>query len=285
MGLKVNALNIGTAGIPGSSKKPGTAEGVKRERELGLSAMELEFVHSINISAEKAPEVRKAGEENSIVLSCHAPYYINLNAKEKPKWHASIGRIVQSAKIASLCGGYSVCFHPGYYMKDQPGKVYAKMKESMTKIMEELKDAKVNDVWVRPETAGRVTQFGSLKELFELCRELQDYNVLPCIDWSHIHATSNGKYNTRKEFEDVLSSMEKSLGKKALQNVHFHCQGVNYTEKGERNHIMLDDSDLNYRELVAVWKEWKLKGVVVAESPVPEKDALILKKVYDEMAL
>ena len=280
---KIDFLAFGTAGIPSSAKKPGTAEGIKRIPELGLSAMEMEFVHSINISAEKAPEVKKSADENFINLTCHAPYYINLNAKEKPKWHASIARIVQSAKITSLCGGYSVCFHPGYYMKDNPKDVYAKVKEAMINIMEQLKDAKANDVWVRPETAGRVSQFGNLAELFELCRELQDYNILPCIDWSHIHATSNGKYNTKKEFEDVLSLMEKSLGKKALQNVHFHCQGVNYTEKGERNHIMLDDSDLNYKELIKVWKDWKIKGVAIAESPVPEKDAVLMKKVYDKM--
>lgn len=280
---KIDFLSFGTAGIPSSAKKPGTAEGIKRIPELGLSAMEMEFVHSINVSAEKAPEVKKSADENSVNLTCHAPYYINLNAKEKPKWHASIARIVQSAKITSLCGGYSVCFHPGYYMKDNQKEVYVKIKEAMINIMEQLKDAKVNDVWVRPETAGRVSQFGNLAELFELCRELQDYNVLPCIDWSHIHATSNGKYNTKKEFEEVFSLMEKSLGKKALQNVHFHCQGVNYTEKGERNHVMLDDSDLNYKELIKVWKDWKIKGVVIAESPVPEKDAVLMKKVYDSI--
>ena len=118
----------------------------------------------------------------------------------------------------------------------------------------------------------------NFKELFNLCSEFE--NVLPCIDWSHIHAYTNGKYNTTKEFGEVLALMEKKLGKISLNNVHFHCQGVNYTEKGERNHLNLKDSDLNYKDLVKVWKEFKLKGIVVCESPNIEKDALLLKETY-----
>ena len=72
-------LLFGTAGIPMNSKGNATAEGVTSVKKLGLGAMELEFVRSVNISKERAPEVKKSAEENNIVLTCHAPYYINLN--------------------------------------------------------------------------------------------------------------------------------------------------------------------------------------------------------------
>ena len=107
-------LLFGTAGIPASSSGP-TAVGIGDVKKLGLGAMELEFVHSINISKEKAPEIKKAAEQNNIVLTCHAPYFINLNSLEKPKLKASIQRILGSARILNLCGGWSVCFHPGFY--------------------------------------------------------------------------------------------------------------------------------------------------------------------------
>ena len=74
--------------------------------------------------------------------------------------------------------------------------------------------------------------------------------------------------------------MEKKLGKRAMQNVHFHCQGINYSEKGERNHIFLEESDMNYKDLVKVWKDFKLKGVVIAESPEPQRDAILLKNLF-----
>ena len=70
------------------------------------------------------------------------------------------------------------------------------------------------------------------------------------------------------------------MGKKSLDNVHFHCQGVEYTEKGERWHLNLKESDLKYQELLNIWKEFKIKGVIIAESPNVEEDSMLLKKTY-----
>src|SRR3989338_1933478 len=256
--IKPNKLNFCTSGIPLSTKKPNTIEGLKRVKELNLDGMELEFVHSIHVKREKTPEV-------------------NLNAKEKPKWHASISYIAQSAKITYLCNGYSVCFHPAFYMKDNPKDVYNKVKEAIKLILDNLKRDGV-EIWMRPETAGKISQFGNINKIINLSEEFE--NVLPCIDWSHLHAYSNGKYNSEEEFKEVLSLMEKKLGRNALNNVHFHCQGVAYSEKGEKNHLNLKESDLNYIDLVKTWKEFKIKGIVVCESPNVEADAKLLKELY-----
>src|SRR3989344_9490221 len=135
----MDKLRFGTAGIPICTKGD-TLKGIGQIRKLNLDAMELEFVHSINISKEKAPEVMKAARDNNVILTCHAPYYINLNSDDKKKFHASIGYIKNSALIASLCGGYSICFHAGYYQKQEAKKVYEKIKEGIKKIVNEVKE-------------------------------------------------------------------------------------------------------------------------------------------------
>ena len=61
-GIFMKELLFGTAGIPISSKGP-TEQGIADVKKLGLGAMELEFVRSINISREKAPLVKKAAEK------------------------------------------------------------------------------------------------------------------------------------------------------------------------------------------------------------------------------
>ena len=277
--IKPNKLNFATSGIPLSTNPRDTINGLKQVKKLNLDGMELEFVHSIHVKKEKTPEINKTAKENDLIISCHSPYAINLNAHEKPKWHASIQRIIQSAKITYLCNGYSVCFHPAFLMGDSPEKVYNKVKEAIKLILKELKKDDV-EIWIRPETAGKISQFGDLSEIIKLSEELE--MVLPCIDWSHIHSFTNGKYNTKEEFREVLILMEKKLGKEALNNVHFHCQGINYNEKGERNHLNLKDSDMNYKDLVKTWKEFELKGIVVCESPNIEKDALLLKETYSK---
>jgi len=164
-------------------------------------------------------------------------------------------------------------------MKDNPKDVYNKVKEAIKLILQELKKDEI-EIFIRPETAGKISQFGNINEIIKLSEEFE--NVLPCIDWSHIHAYNNGKYNTKEEFKEVLSLIENKLGRNALDNVHFHCQGINYNEKGERNHLNLKESDFNYKELVKVWKEFKLKGVVICESPNVEKDSLLLKETYEK---
>ncbi len=269
-------LLFGTAGVPLSTHDRNTINGIARVNELGLGCMELEFVHSINITKEKAPDVKKQAEKYDVLLTCHAPYFINLNAVEPEKKHASMYRIEKSAEILDLCGGWSVCFHPGFYLKDERNKVFETIKERIKEVRKRMDD-KGYDLWLRPETTGKETQFGSYEELLKISQEVN--GVMPVFDFSHIHARTN-KYNTEPEFRKVLGSVEHYLGREGLNNMHIHLSGINYSEKGERNHLILKESDMNYRDLLKVWKEFKIKGVVISESPNIEEDALLLKKIY-----
>ena len=270
-------LLFGTAGIPISAKGEGTAEGIKEVKNLNLEAMELEFVRNINITEQKAPEVKDAAKKNNIALTCHAPYFINLNSAENKKIKASIARILNSARIANLCGAYSVCFHPGFYMKENKEKVYSTIKNNIKEIIKILKNEN-NNIWVRPETTGKGSQFGNIHELISISSELEQ--VLPCVDFSHVHARSNGRLNNLKEFSNILELIEKKLGKQALNNMHIHAAGIAYSNKGEKHHLNLKESDFNYKELLKALKEFKCKGILISESPNIERDALLMKKYF-----
>lgn len=273
----MDKLRFGTAGIPISTPEPGTENGIRHVRKLGLDAFELEFVRSINITKERGPAVKKAAEESDVVLTCHAPYYINLNSLEKAKLKASVGRILNSARIAWLCGGWSVTFHAAFYMKMDSGKVYENVKGCIKEIVKTLQD-EGNKIWVRPETTGKGTQFGSLDEILRLSQEID--GVMPCVDFSHLHARSAGKLNSYEEFSGILEDIEKALGKEALFNMHMHTSGIAYTEKGEKNHLNLKQSDMRYQELMKALRDFKVKGVLISESPNIEEDALLMKKDF-----
>lgn len=275
-------LLFGTAGIPICARGSDTATGIAEVRNLGLDAMELEFVRSINITKEKAPLIKKSAKDNNIVLTCHAPYFINLNSLETKKVKASIQRILSSAKIANLCGGYSVCFHPGFYMKETKENTFERIKKNIKEIVSKIKDDG-NKIWVRPETTGKESQFGSYEELIKISEDISQ--VLPCIDFSHLHARSVGAMNSYDEFSKVLGRVEKKLGKNTLNNMHIHVSGIEYGEKGERKHLILEDSDFNYKELMKALKDYKVKGVLICESPNIEDDALLMKKFYDSIFL
>ncbi|RJQ17292.1 hypothetical protein C4573_04540 [Candidatus Woesearchaeota archaeon] len=275
---KITKLHFGTGGIPLSTEPRNIDNGIRQIKQLGLSCMEMEFVQSVFITKETAPKVKESAKKEEVVLTAHGSYYINLNAKEKDKLDASIQRILAAARITSLCGGYSITFHPAFYLKDAKEQVYETVKQQLKTIIKTLQNESV-DVWIRPETTGKPTQFGDYLELLKLSSEIEQ--IMPCVDFAHLHARSNGKFNTYEEFAEVLTDIEKFLGKEGLQNMHIHMSGINYGEKGEKNHLELKDSDFQYKELMKAFKEFKIKGVVICESPNLEKDALLMKKEYE----
>ncbi|MFA5125903.1 MAG: TIM barrel protein [archaeon] len=278
--MSFQKLLFGTAGIPISTPEHNTIEGIKHVHVLGLDGMELEFVHSVHISKEQAPEVKKIAIENEVVLTCHGSYYINLNAVERPKMHASVSRVLSCARRAESAGAFSMTFHAGFYLKDSPEKTFSNIKKCFEEIISELKSTK-NKITIRPETTGKGKQFGSLEELLSLSSQLD--NVLPCIDFSHLHARSNGKMNSYNEFRQILEQSEKVLGKNFLKNLHCHVSGIEYTDKGERNHLVLKESDFKYKELLQAIKEFNCAGMIICESPNIEEDALLLKKTFESL--
>ena len=270
-------LYFGPAGIPHSAKGKPIKEGVIEVKRLGLDAMEIEFVRRISLTEKAAVEVEKTARSLGVLLTVHAPYYINLASKDQDKLEKSIERIVKSAIIGKKAGAWSVCFHAGYYLGRSPDEVYRIISDALQRALEELDSAGVK-IWIRPETTGKPTQFGSLEETVKLSQELE--NVLPVVDFAHLHARSNGKYNTYEEFTSVLEYIEKYLGKTALRNMHIHISGIDYGEKGEIQHLNLEESDLNYKDLIQALRDFNVKGAVICESPNLEDDALLLRNTY-----
>lgn len=161
-------------------------------------------------------------------------------------------------------------------------KVYEVVKSHLKSIVKTLQNEGIK-LWVRPETTGKGTQFGDIDELIRLSQEVEQ--VLPCVDFSHLHARSNGKFNTYPEFSGILEKLEKGLGRQALENMHAHVSGIEYSAKGERNHLTLEESDMNYKELIRALRNHNCSGVIISESPNLEKDAMTMKREYEkEMA-
>lgn len=242
-----------------------------------MDAMELEFVRGVRYNRERAEEAREVASNLDVVLTAHAPYYVNLNGAEEELRRRSAEMIKETGRALKNYGGKSVAFHAGAYRKHPPEIVYRQIKNLLADIVRELRKED-NWVQVRPETMGKSSQFGSLEEVISLSREIP--GVFPCIDFAHLHARTGGKVNTFKEFCEVLELVRNTLGKAALADLHLHISGIEYTAKGERRHLPLQKSDLDYKALLKALKEFNAQGVIICETPVMEEDALILKREY-----
>src|SRR3989338_3303236 len=274
----MNKLLFGTSGIPLSTNPRNTIEGIKQVKKLGLDNMEIEFVRNVNISLEKAPEVRKIKTEQEINLTCHGQYWVNLNSQDKAIVEASKKRIIDACTIADAAGVWSICYHMAYYMKLEKEVVFLNIKNALKDVFKELRDRSINKLWLRPETGGKINQFGDVDELVRLSQEFEQ--IQPCIDFAHHFARTQGKCNTYADWSRILETIEKGLGREGLDNMHCHMEGIVYGASGEKNHVNLKECTINYQELVKAWKDFKIKGVITCESPNIEEDALLLKNTY-----
>ena len=160
----LSELRFGTAGIPFTTNPRNTINGISQVKKLGLHAMELEFVQSVNIREEQAPLVKKTSEENNVVLTCHGQYFINLNSLDAKKIDASKQRIYFAAKRAFQCGAWSMCFHAAFYQGESKEKTFKQVHDSLKEVVSDLRNEGI-EIWVRPETMGKQTQFGTIEEV------------------------------------------------------------------------------------------------------------------------
>lgn len=221
--------------------------------------------------------VAEIAAREGVKLSAHAPYFINLSAHEPEKIRASQGRILQTARIASICRAESIVLHTAFYLGDPPEETYGNVKKHLAEVVHQLKQ-ETNRVWIRPEVMGKPSQLGTIEEICSLSIELE--GIAPCIDFAHWHART-GAFNSYPEFASILQEVEERLGRVALDNMHIHASGIAYGKKGETKHLNLKESDFQYAELLQALKDYDAKGMVICESPNLEEDALLLQETYN----
>jgi len=96
------------------------------------------------------------------------------------------------------------------------------------------------------------------------------------------HKTSVLKKKITQSKNDLLSKYEEILGKDALKRLHIHLSGIEYSSKGERNHLPILESDLNLDAILQALFDKNCSGKIVCESPGEflEKDALTIQKKW-----
>ncbi len=275
----MDELKFLTAGMPlRTDKKRGYENALEILDEMNLDGIEVEFVQGVRMSDKSRQVVKDASKKYT--FTAHGPFFINLNAREQEKIDASITRIIDTATVANEFGGYSITYHAAFYLGNDKDIVFKRVADRTAQIIEIL-EKENNKIWIRPETTGKATQWGDIDEIIKLSKEFDQ--VLPCVDFSHIHARSGGAFNTYDEFCGILDNIASNLGEKAMNNFHAHLAGIAYTAKGEKNHLPLEESDMNYKDLLRAMKKFDLKGVVVCESPNIEDDCKLIKDYYNSL--
>jgi len=251
-------IRIGPAGTGGSS-----LGGINRRKELGLDAAEIEFVRGVRMSNELAKQLGEENRKLGLVLSVHAPYYINLASEDSEKREASKKRILDSCERGHHMKARYIVFHPAFYGKLSPEECYQTVKNAVLEMQDMIKQNEW-DVVLCPETTGKRSQFGSIEELIRLSKET---GCGICIDFAHLEA----RQGRECDYEEVIRMI------KDIQHKTAHFSGIEYTDKGERRHVMTDMDKA--KKLVSSMQKHDLDITIINESPDPINDALLMKKL------
>jgi deoxyribonuclease IV len=273
---------FGTVGSPiGTPKKPGGSIGaVDFIAATGLGALELGWVQSVRVSVETCQAIKAISEEKKVRISIHAPYFINLNA-DGEEWPKSRRRLMDAAHFGNLAGATDIIFHPGSYFGHFPSEVLPIAIARLRECIVELRSAR-NEVILRPETMGKSAMLGSLEDTLEMSAAIP--GVAPCLDFAHLHARSgDGSMNSEDEWSKLLLTYKSAIGSESLQHLHIHMSGIEYSAKGEKNHLPLKESDFNLQALFQALMNHGCGGRILCESPVMEEDAKYMQQVWAEI--
>ena len=277
------SFTFGTVGSPKSSpKKPGgSVGGVIHSAELGLFCLELGWVRSVRVSEKTCALIKSTAEESGVAISVHAPYFINLNANEE-EWPKSRKRLMDAAHYGYLAGATDIVFHPGSYFQRPPDEVLPVAIDRLRGCMEELRSAD-NQVILRPETMGKSAMLGSLDDTLQMSLAIE--GVQPCFDVAHLFARpGDASVNSYDDWTKALETYSNVLGEDSLKSLHIHISGIDYGEKGEKEHLPLEESEFDYKSFFKALDVFKCQGRILCESPILEDDAIRCKQTWCEIS-
>ncbi len=268
--------------------------------EIGLSAYELQLTHGVRTSKERAEILGENARKNDVLLSIHAPYYINLASSEKEIVERSKKRLIESLQVADWMNAYKVVFHAGYYNNNNKEKSLKYCIKALNEVTEEAKSIGLNRISLSPEFAGKTKQIGSLEELIVMS-ESNEF-ISPTIDFGHVHARNEGYLFCEEHFRVILVEIENRLGIETLRNLHCHFAPMDFNEHGEKVHKNFSDKitsfNLKNNEFILETNSYKpefqpfaklilefdMKPVIICESKDSQDvDSLEMIRIIDNL--
>jgi deoxyribonuclease-4 len=250
---------------------------------MGLNAFEYSFGRGVRIGQAAAEKIAEKAALYGVVLSVHAPYYINLATDEPQKQEGNARYFLQSVTAARWMGARRVVFHTGSLGKLTREEAFVRAKNALEEILEGLESAGLFDIQVCPETMGRIKQIGDIDEVIELCR--LDERLVPAIDFGHLHARGLGALKTEGDFSAILDKLESGLGGDRAKRFHVHFSRIEYTAAGEKMHRTFADTKYgpDFAPFAAQIVKRGLEPTLICESRgTMAEDAVEMKRLYME---
>jgi deoxyribonuclease-4 len=277
---------FGPAGIPPIFRLLGAqlSDVPKLLREEELDALEYQAVRWGQKPQMKQQDAENLGSEarkNDVLLSMHGSYFVNLSGK-KDVVEASKRRLIACATAAQWMGAYVVVFHTGFYGRLEKSFAFKNCVNALKDVVQTMKNLGIQNVKLGPETMGKVSQVGSIAEVLSVCEQVEQTHLV--IDWSHLHARHQGKFRKVEDFREIVETVERRLGTEVARNMHCHFSKIEYTDRGERRHHVLEEPRFgpDFKMLAEVVADFRMRPVIIAETPIQDVDAIRMRNTLRE---
>lgn len=250
---------------------------------LGLDLYEYQCGKGVNIGEETARKLGEKVRQAGIVLSLHAPYFINLANPDPESLKKTTGYILSACRAADWMGADQVVIHPGALMKRTRREAQDIALKSLTEVLKACDGEGFGHISLCPETMGKINQLGDLDEVLELCT--LDERLIPTIDFGHLYARSLGADEGMEACVRILDRMAQVLGEERAGRFHSHFSRIEFTPKGgEKCHRTFEDNGGFGPDPEPLMAEIARRGwspTVICESAGTQaEDALTMKKIY-----
>ena len=277
---------FGPAGIPPIFRLLGAqlSDVPKLLREEELDALEYQAVRWGQKPQMKQQDAENLGSEarkNDVLLSMHGSYFVNLSGK-KDVVEASKRRLIACATAAQWMGAYVVVFHTGFYGRLEKSFAFKNCVNALKDVVQTMNNLGIQNVKLGPETMGKVSQVGSIAEVLSICEQVEQTQLV--IDWSHLHARHQGKFRKVEDFREIVETVERRLGTEVARNMHCHFSKIEYTDRGERRHHVLEEPRFgpDFKMLAEVVADFRMRPVIIAETPIQDVDAIRMRNTLRE---
>lgn len=251
--------------------------------EKGVTAFELSCGKGYIFGEEFARKMGEQAKEFGILLSIHAPYYINLANTDEEMIQKSFNHILRGLELLDFMHGQDLIIHVASCGKQPRESALETTKTNLKRVVDLVKQSGFGHLSICLETMGKFPQIGNENEIIELC--MLDPIFKPCFDFGHINARTGGGLKEKQDFQKIFDLSLEKLGIATTKNCHIHFSKIEFNLKGEVRHLNFDDTVYGpqFEPLMQVLAENELTPTVICESASAMlEDSLSMKAAYEE---
>ena len=290
-------LRLGPAGVPLSCKGRTIVEGMDDITALGLDAMEIQTVRTVQ--PKHFDQYWQAGIlswNSDLEMNLHGPYYAELLGSRRER-NRTLTKMEASMQAGKIVNARHLVYHVGPYGEYEPG---AEANEQVANIFSGVVD-RVHQIWgdkseqedyaafpwvhkskpslVGIETSGRQELWGTVEEVIEVCNHVE--GTVPVLNMAHIHARGHGRMRTSEDYSELFEQVRKDYGGKKF---YCHFAGIEHRMGNALHYTQIKKSDLKFEpfaEFLAEEGSW-LDITIISDSPLLEHAAMYMLQHYDK---